>query len=124
MGHVPESPTKILANISNEKAKSLIVQSIGGTFETMSINPTTAKTRLDDGSTLTTTLNDKKEKQDIVTNRTANTMANTAIWYDTYINSVSNGILRRNTVFPGQSVNGYIYFPFPDQWEFNDRAFR
>jgi hypothetical protein len=40
-------------------------------------------------------------------------MTNTSMWDELYQNSISEGILRRNTVFPGQSVNGYIYFPLP-----------
>jgi hypothetical protein len=109
----PESPTKILADISNEKASALIMQAIGGTLQAMAARPTTAVTRFDDGSSATTTVYDETEKQERAVDRTASAMVNTAMWYEIYQNSVSDGILRRNTVFPGQSVNGYIYFPFP-----------
>ncbi len=109
----PESPTKILADISNEKALSLIVQAIGGSLQSMAANPTTAETRFNDGSSATTTIYDQQEKKDTIADQTANAMANTAMWYDLYQNSISDGILRRNTIFPGQSVNGFIYFPFP-----------
>lgn len=40
-------------------------------------------------------------------------MVSTAILYDIFQSSVNSGILRRNTIFPGESVNGYIYFPIP-----------
>ncbi len=118
----PESPTKILADISNEKALSMIMQAIGGTLQTMAARPTTAETRFNDGSSATTTINDQQEKQDMVADRTAKAMANTAMWYEIYQNSISDGILRRNTVFPGRSVNGYIYFPFPTgrKWRYVD----
>lgn len=118
----PESPTKILADISNEKALSMIMQAIGGTLQAMAAGPTTAETRFNDGSSATTTIYDQQEKRDIVADRTANTMANTAMWYEIYQNSISDGILRRNTVFPGRSVNGYIYFPFPTgrKWRYAD----
>ena len=109
----PESPTKILAHISNEKASSLIMQAIGGSLKAMAVQPTTAQTRFDDGSSATTTSNDQQEKRDMVGERTAMAMTNTAMWYDVYQNSISDGILRRNTVFPGRSINGYIYFPYP-----------
>lgn len=120
----PESPTKILADISNEKALSMIMQAIGGTLETMAARPTTAETRFNDGSSATTTIYDQQEKRDIVADRTANAMANTAMWYEIYQNSISDGILRRNTVFPGRSVNGYIYFPFPAsrKWKYEANA--
>ncbi len=108
----PESPTRILAHISNEKAAIQIMQAIGGTLQTMAVEPTTAKTRFNDGSSATTTFNDQSEKRDRVVDRTINNMTNTALWYDLFQNSFSSGILRRNTVFPGQSVNGFIYFPY------------
>src|SRR5256885_12311315 len=34
----------------------------------------------------------------------------TTLFRSLYSRSVNAGILRRNTVFPGGSVNGYIYF--------------
>jgi hypothetical protein len=109
----PQSPTKILAALSNEKALSMIVEAIGGTLQEMAAQPTSAKTKFNDGSSTTTTFNDQHEKREQIADRTTNSMANTAMWYDIYRNSLSDGILRRNTVFPGQSVNGYIFFPFP-----------
>jgi hypothetical protein len=115
----PESPTKILAHISNEKAITLIAQAIGGTLQEMSVKPTTSKTIIDDSAipgrrlTATTVVNDREEKISDVRDRTSQAMWDTAIWYDVYENSINKGILRRNTVFPGQSVNGFIYFPFP-----------
>ena len=117
----PESPTKILADISNEKALSMIMQVIGGALQTMAARPTTAETRFDDGSSATTTFNDQREK---ATDRAAKAMANTAMWYEIYQNSIGEGILRRNTVFPGRSVNGLIYFPFPAgrKWKYEDNA--
>lgn len=117
----PESPTKILAHISNEKAATMIMQAIGGSLQALAAEPTTATTRLDDGSSAITTFNDRSEKQGRIADRTAGAMANTSMWYDIYQSSISDGILRRNTVFPGQSVNGYIYIPFPggiDKYEY------
>jgi hypothetical protein len=42
-------------------------------------------------------------------------------YYDSFKRSVNTGILRRNTVFQGQSVNGYSYFPVED-WNFEGYA--
>ena len=116
---MPESPTKILAHISNEKSKKMIMQAIGGTLQAMAVKPTTARTEVYAKSspglpafTATTTVNDESEKRAEVHDRTVNAMMNTSMWYELYQNSISEGILRRNTLFPGQSANGYIYFPF------------
>ena len=115
-----ESPTKILKYISDEKAVLMIVQTIGGALQAMAVAPSTTSTHgyVNSGSSIssfsaTTTVNDELEKRANVFSRTAEAMMNTAMWYDIYKRSVSNGLLRKNTVFPGQSVNGYIYFPFP-----------
>ncbi len=115
----PESPTKILAHISNDKAATMIMQAIGGTLEQMAVKPTTTRTEtyeIANGgvrtSTAITTVDDESKKRGEIHDRTVNAMMNTAIWYELYQSSVSEGILRRNTIFPTQSVNGYIYFPF------------
>lgn len=89
----PESPTKILANIENEKAVSLIAQAIGGALQAMSTEHPYERERAID--------------------RTTSSIGNTVILYDIFKESINSGILRRNTVFPGESVNGYIYFPLP-----------
>jgi hypothetical protein len=105
----PESPTKILAHIKNEKTVSLIAQAIGGTLKAMSTQQTTITNRKGDEWVV----NDKDSKVDAVLARTRTLMINTAVLYDIFENSVNSGILRRNTIFPGESVNGYIYFPLP-----------
>jgi hypothetical protein len=121
----PESPTKILADISNQEAAAMIAEAIGGTLQGMAARPTTVDTRFDNGSSARTTIYDQEEKRDVIADRTANAMANTAMWYDIYRNSLSDGILRRNTVFPGESVNGNIYLPIPPpekvEYVYNER---
>lgn len=117
---VAESPTKILKHISDEKAALMIAQAIGGALLAMTVRPTTTTTHgyVNSGPTtssfsVVTTANDGAQKRDAASSQTAEAIANTAMWYDVYQRSVSKGILRKNTVFPGQSVNGYIYFPSP-----------
>ena len=40
-------------------------------------------------------------------------------------NSVGVGVMQRYTVFPNNSVNGYIYFPFPGiSWKATGTSFR
>jgi len=105
----PESPTKILAHIKNEKTVSLIAQAIGGTLKAMSAQPTTITSPKGDKWVV----NDRDTKVDAIESKTMASMVNTAILYDIFQNSVNTGILRRNTIFPGESVNGYVYFPLP-----------
>ena len=105
----PESPTVMLAHIENEKAVSLIAQAIGGTLQAMSVQPTTM-TNPAGGDWK---INDKGAKQQAIQDRSARSMSATATMYDIFEKSINSGILRRNTVFPGQGVNGYVYFPLP-----------
>ena len=116
----PESPTAILKEISSELANKEIMQGIGGALaafgQTMAVQmaePTTIRSSTGE----TWTVNDRGQRvlaaNDRVTQRTHEAMARTRTAYDIYSSSVSAGILRRNTVFPGCSVNGYIYFPAP-----------
>ena len=106
----PESPTKILAHIKNEKTVNLIMQTIGGTLKTISTEPTTITGPKGERWVV----NDRDDKVDAIRAQTMTSMINTAILYDVFMNSVSSGILRRNTIFPGESVNGYLYFPLPE----------
>ncbi len=57
------------------------------------------------------TINDKKEKIKSILRQNHNDLQNTENWYNIFKNSINDGVLRKNTVFPNQSVNGYIYFP-------------
>ena len=112
-GIVPESPTQLAKRISNEKAKSMILQAIGGALEALSVQPT--KITSPSGEEILR-VGDTDEKVARVQDRTDARMRNTATYYDVFKRSVTTGILRRNTVFPGQSVNGYIYFPLHTIW--------
>ncbi len=111
----PESPTKILADIENEKAVNLILQSIGGTLQAMATKPTS----ITNSSGEEWKVNDRPEKIQGVTNKTLVNMSNTALLYDIFRNSVNAGILRRNTIFPTESVNGYMYLPLPEVDKYN-----
>ena len=106
---VPESPAKLLAGIENEKASKLIFQAIGGTLEALSTEPTTVT----DPAGGEWKVNDKGAKTRAVVSNTMESMAHTSNLYDVFKTSINSGILRRNTLFAGQSVNGYIYFPLP-----------
>ncbi len=105
----PESPTKILAHIKNEEARTMIFQAVGGTLEALSAQPTTIRNAKGEEWTV----NDTSAKVAAINKKTLESIKNTAFLYDTFKNSINSGILRRNTIFPQESVNGYIYFPLP-----------
>ncbi len=95
---VPQSPTEILDNIDAEKNASMILTSIGGALKAM--------------STVGTTINN-------------NNVNNTAYWYNLFENSFNSGVLRKNTLFPHNSINGYIYFPLGANFQnsFNENKY-
>ena len=102
-----ESPSKILSAIDEEEATAMIFKAIGGALESMTIEGTTIKSN----SGEVYTINDKKEKQNQILQKNQTEIQNTANWYSLFRNSINSGVIRKNTVFPNQSVNGYIYFP-------------
>lgn len=115
----PEPPSRILKHISNESANKEILQVIGGVLAAAGQSMSVRATSIQGGGNAagsSWTLNDSEEKRRALMNesgqRTANAIERTRSAYDLFSSSVSAGILRRNTVFPGGSVNGYIYFPF------------
>lgn len=112
-GIVPESPTQLAKRVSNEAAKSMILQAIGGALEALSVQPTRITGPL--GEEILK-VDDTDEKLERIRDRSSAGIRNTAVYYDVFRRSVTTGILRRNTVFPGQSVNGYIYFPLHTIW--------
>lgn len=105
----PESATKILSSIDNQQATALILQAVGGALEAMGTKPTTVTSS--SGQTLT--VNDQKEKQRFIQEKNAGELARAQEYYTAFRESISSGILRRNTLFPRQSVNGYVYFELP-----------
>jgi hypothetical protein len=110
----PTSPTTILAKISDTQAMSAILGSIGAALEASAQRPTTASTtNSTDFNRTTTTINDTELKQRAVLDRRATQAAARDDWYEAFKGSISQGVLRRNTLFPGEGVNGYIYFKAP-----------
>jgi hypothetical protein len=107
----PEKPSIILNHIENQKLIANISTAIGGWAKELSTKPTTITSEAESGKTIRSTVNDAKEKRAAVRDETDQSIASTSYWYDTYNNSVSQGLLRKNTIFPNQSVNGYICFP-------------
>lgn len=106
---LPVPRTQILSDIDNEEAVAQILQTIGSTLKAVSTEPTT----LTDSRGNTIQLNDRQDKLDQVARDSRIASANTATLYAAFKSSVNAGILRRNTLFPGEGINGFIYFPRP-----------
>jgi len=108
--YLAESPTKILNEIDEQAAVTKILQTIGGALEVMSTQATKIKSNTGNEFIV----NDANEKRIAIMKQNKADIDDTALWYETFKQSINSGVLRKNTVFPGQSVNGYIYFPLSD----------
>lgn len=112
----PISPTKLAASIQNEKTLMLMVQAIGGTLKSMSAEPTT----FTDSYGYSVQANDLAGKQDVIIGKTADAMATTAFWYDIYRRSTYASVLKKNTLFTNQAVNGFVYFEVDNVRKFTE----
>lgn len=115
----PESPSKILSDIENTKQEEIIIQTIGYAFKSVAINLKETNTEITETSNInidrkTYMYNDKNEKIEskMETNSAIyyNNVNNINNWYSLFQSSINNGLLKKNTVFPNYSINGYIYF--------------
>lgn len=113
----PTPPFEIFASIDNQKTVATILQAIGGVAEAVGQKPTTI-TNTETGEKWQ--VNDTEEKRKEVINETNAQVATTSVAYNLYKHSIVVGILKRNTVFPNQSVTGYIYFKPPKVAEYRN----
>lgn len=111
---LPETPSKLLSDVENDKQVNLITQTIGSTLKAINTHFKTKNTKITDGHGNEITVHDREEKVetkvDQIGNKFENKLNNIENWYDIYSSSINNGILRKNTMFNNLSVNGYIYF--------------
>jgi len=105
----PYSPYVILKDIDDKKASEMILQTIGGIVNSVTVQPTTVQSSNGD----TYQINDVNQKQKEILKETAASNNATEIMYEMYKSSINSGILKKHTLFPGESVNGYIYFSMP-----------
>ena len=101
-----QSPTVILNSIEDEEATHSIITAIGGALEAASAKNTTITSNRGDKYTV----HDVHEKRDVINQQTSSSMTSISNWYSIFKSSITSGILRKNTLFPGQGVNGYLYF--------------
>ena len=120
----PDPPSRISAEAGAEKAVRTISETIGTTLQAeasiqeqllgRSAGFDMASTEEERGG--------KSTEHDLV--RAGRTLMSPIMLNDRFRRSVSQGVLGRNTVFPGNSVNGYMYFPFPGlSWKAKGKAF-
>lgn len=109
----PVPPYKVLSVIDNQKMVAMIGEAIGGVAASLQAKPTSI-TNTQTGASYQ--VNDRKEKQSDIIRETGATMANTSVVYDLYKQSIVEGILQRNTIFPKQVITGYLYFQVPNKF--------
>lgn len=104
----PTSPTKILASIKNARAAAMVAQAFAGALQAATVRPTTVT-----GPGGRWRIDDTDLKVQAVADRTAAAIEATALSGKALEASIDAKILRRNTVFPGETVGGFLYFRLP-----------
>ena len=99
-------PSVLLNYIDNAKANAMIAQSIASALETMSVQKTNITSST--GEVLIS-IDDTQEKRNKIINKNYNEIEKTATWYDIYKQSINQGLLRKNTLLPNQSINGFVF---------------
>lgn len=105
----PIQPYTILQDIDDKKASDLILQTIGGVINSVAAQPTTVQS----STGVTYTIDDAGQKRKNIAKETMAANNATEMMYEMYKSSVNSGILKIHTLFPGESINGYIYFLMP-----------
>jgi len=108
----PTPPRELLSAIDSDRTSAMVLQTIGGALEALAQQPTAVT----DGTGRTVAVvEDTESKQDAVFDRTGEALAETHQYYQDFRERVDLGSLRKTTVFPGQSVSGFLYFPMPEK---------
>lgn len=105
----PTSPTLLLQRIKNDEQEKSILTAIGGVLQAITTQAT--KIKSSDGTTYE--FNDQNDKMTEAFEKTRQDIFDISSWYGAFSNSINSGILRRNTLFNGDGVNGYVYFEVP-----------
>ncbi len=102
----PQSPAVLMNKIDNREALHTIAVAIGGALEAATTENTVASNSRGERYVI----DDAAEKRDRIIEQTSASLNSISDWYSVYKSSLSSGILRKNTLFKNQSVNGYVYF--------------
>lgn len=106
------SPNTLLTRIDEQEASENLFSFLGGALRAYEISSSNVSTR-----------HKVRELASIVGSTSADLTA-TQAWYSIVRESMSSTLLRKNTVLPGASVNGYVYFPLQtEKGSFTTRLF-
>ncbi|NMB74442.1 MAG: hypothetical protein GYA21_04855 [Myxococcales bacterium] len=106
---LPDSPSTLAASVETSAAMTKAAIATFGWAQTMYLAPTVASTT--DGKTIL--INNKTQQQLEVMRDTRDQIATVDRYAHEAVAHVSSSTLKRNTVFPGQTVSGFVFFPFP-----------
>jgi hypothetical protein len=104
--HVPVFPSRISNSVQNEKQAALIANAFVGIAEAASTTPTTYY----QSTGMTIQADDLKDKLNAINQNNAHRAREIADSYDYYMRSVNSFLVKKNTVFPSQTVSGFVYF--------------
>ena len=111
---VPDAPTTILRKVESMKARAEIAAVLGAALNRTANDLTTQSTSIS-GPTGTYTMNDRpdklRERNQETDKEWAAQSGAASRTFDMLAVSINEGVLRANTVFPGQGVEGYVYLP-------------
>ena len=100
-------PSVLTNYINNVAANEMIMKSVGAALQSISVQNTKISSQ---SGTVLAEVSDAQEKRNSISSQLSNDLQSTSSWYSLYSKSVSQGLLRRNTIMPEQSVNGYVFF--------------
>jgi len=104
--HVPVYPSKISRSVQNEKQAALIANAFLGIAEAASTTPTTYY----QSTGMTIQADDLKDKLNVINRNNAHRAKEITDSYDYYMRNVNSFLVKKNTVFPSQTVSGFVYF--------------
>jgi hypothetical protein len=100
--HNAKSPGKILSELEEQESVDQVLNTVGTALKLLS-SKEDAETEI--------AVQHKINSRDI------------SSLYNVFKESFNAGVLRKNTVFPGQSVNGFVYFPIEGAANSNDYGY-
>lgn len=99
-------PSEIIQSVIKAEQAAIIANAFIGWSEMVSTSPTTFTT----STGFTIEQNDLEEKINTVSKNTSSRTQKIVNNYDYFVKNMNSILIRKNTVFPGQSVSGFIYF--------------
>jgi len=98
----PMSPSAILKSMEDQEAVDQVLNTVGSALKLLTSN--------------------EDAENEIAAQYRVNSRNVTSL-YEIFRESFNAGVLRKNTIFPGQSVNGFVYFPLEGVTNSNDYGY-